>query len=124
MVVLGFLLVADPQLAEGVVPTVRPLDDPPAGGVPARRRGRWWEWRARFPLVGRVDDVATHLGGLAGFGVVKAHVPAQVLRVLGRGPWPRHDDAVERGRGELHVGPVGRADDGTKRRAAPVAQEM
>ena len=65
MIVLGLFLVAEAQLTEGVVPAVRPLDDPPPGWVAARGRGRWWGWRARLALVGRVDEIAPCLGGPA-----------------------------------------------------------
>lgn len=110
-VVAGLLLVADAQLAEAVVPAVRPLDDPAPRGVALLLGGRRGRVRPLATFLGGVDDIAARLGRLARFGEVKAFVPAQVLRRAGGGSRARHHDVVQGRLGHLHVVAVGCADD-------------
>src|SRR5947207_4261245 len=100
-VVLGFLLVADAEFAEAVMPAIGALDAPaPRGVTRCPRRGGSGRRRGA-PLARRMQLVAARLGRLVGSGVVEALIPAQVLGMPGGRGGARDHDAVQRSRRHL-----------------------
>ena len=119
-VVRRLLLIADAELAEAVMPTIRPLDHPAPGGMPRLRPGR----RPVFAAPRRVNGVAARCGRLPRLRVVEAFVSTQMLRLPPRGTRPWDDDAVEGGLRARHVVAIGGAQHHAQRHPALIADHV
>ena len=113
-VVLGFLLPANEQLAEAVVPRSCALDHPAPRRVATPGSGVEGLF-ASAPDVGLVAAL-THPG--LDLGVVVALVKAQMLTVVRSRLGTRHDDIVHSRQAGFHVVDVGRRQRDAHRGAA------